>query len=149
MKIRELTEKECFALLPRARLVRLACAREGQPYVVPISLVYADVFLYGFTTAGQKVEWMRANPRVCVEWDEATSPLEWTSMVVLGTYEELPDVPEWRTERQRAHDLLAEGNVSWWQPGAVSDRLREPDHSLTPIYFRIRIGPVSGRRATS
>ena len=30
-------------------------------------------YLYSFSTVGQKIEWMRANPNVCVETDEVTN----------------------------------------------------------------------------
>lgn len=103
MQIRALSEKECFALLPRIGLGRLACAHEGQPYVIPIYLVYEQVFLYGFTTLGQKVEWRRVNPRVCVEWDQVVSEYDWTSVIISGQYEDLPDSFEYGQERQRAY----------------------------------------------
>ena len=72
MVIREMSKKECLRKLTGARLARLACSRENQPYVVPVYLACdeASGCLYGFTTPGQKIEWMRANPRVCVEVDE-------------------------------------------------------------------------------
>jgi len=88
-----MSQQECLQVLARARLARLACARENQPYVVPVYLAYheASGCLYGFTTPGQKVEWMRANPLVCVEVDEITDYDQWASVIVMGKYEESPD----------------------------------------------------------
>jgi hypothetical protein len=68
MQIEELTEEECFSALLRCRTARLACARENQPYIVPVYIVYdrsnpGNHVVYGWTTLGQKVEWLRANPR--------------------------------------------------------------------------------------
>jgi len=71
--IQKLTEEECFAFVQRVQLARLACARDGQPYIIPVYLVLKEIFLYGFTTPGQKIDWMRANPKVCVEWHEQVS----------------------------------------------------------------------------
>src|SRR5579863_5990062 len=95
MVIREMSTEACLRVLARARLARLACARENQPYVVPVYLVYheASGCLYGFTTPGQKVEWMRANPLVCVEVDEIAAYDQWVSVIALGRYEELPEIP--------------------------------------------------------
>jgi len=147
VQVQELTEEECFAFLQRVQLARLACAYEGQPYIIPVYLVLNEIFLYGFTTPGQKINWMRANPKVCVERDEVVSPVEWTSVVAFGEYEELPDTPERADERQFAYDLLREDRSLWWQPGLSSAELRGRD--LSPaVYFRIRIGPMTGRRAT-
>ena len=95
MVIREMSREECLRVLAGARLARLACAHENQPYVVPVYLAYheASGCLYGFTTPGQKVEWMRANPLVCVEVDEIAAYDQWVSVIAIGRYEELPETP--------------------------------------------------------
>jgi nitroimidazol reductase NimA-like FMN-containing flavoprotein (pyridoxamine 5'-phosphate oxidase superfamily) len=95
MVIHEISTEACLRVLARARLARLACARENQPYVVPVYLVHheASGCLYGFTIPGQKVEWMRANPLVCVEVDEIAAFDQWVSVIVTGRYEELPETP--------------------------------------------------------
>jgi nitroimidazol reductase NimA-like FMN-containing flavoprotein (pyridoxamine 5'-phosphate oxidase superfamily) len=93
MVIRELSKKECLLVLAGAKLARLACAHDNQPYVVPVYLIYDEVSgcLYGFTTPGQKIEWMRANPLVCVEVDEIAAHDRWVSVIAFGHYEELPE----------------------------------------------------------
>jgi nitroimidazol reductase NimA-like FMN-containing flavoprotein (pyridoxamine 5'-phosphate oxidase superfamily) len=95
MMIREMSREECLRVLARARLARLACAHENQPYVVPVYLTYdeASGCLYGFTSTGQKIEWMRANPLVCVEVDEIAAYDQWVSVIAIGRYEELPETP--------------------------------------------------------
>src|SRR5471030_2000254 len=93
MVIREMSRNECLRVLAGARLARLACAHENQPYIVPVYLAYdkASACLYGFTTPGQKIEWMRANPLVCVEVDQITAYDQWVSIIATGRYEELPE----------------------------------------------------------
>ena len=71
---------------------RLACAHQNQPYIVPIYFAYEPDHLYGFATLGRKVEWMRSNPLVCVQVDDVISHFRWSSVIVLGRYEELPDI---------------------------------------------------------
>ena len=66
MVITELTRQASLDLLTRAHLGRLACAQGNQPYVVPFYFVYYHDCLYGFSTVGQKIDWMRANPLVSV-----------------------------------------------------------------------------------
>jgi uncharacterized protein len=90
MNIREMSKEESLRVLAGAKLARLACAHENQPYVVPV-YHEASGCLYGFTTPGQKIEWMRANPLVCVEVDEVAAYDQWVSVVVIGRYEELPE----------------------------------------------------------
>ena len=38
MNIHEMTEEECRAMLSRRNVVRLACALNNQPYIVPIHI---------------------------------------------------------------------------------------------------------------
>ena len=89
MLISKMKSEECREFLARQGIGRLACTRDGQPYIVPIYFICESDHLYGFTTPGRKVEWMRENPLVCVQADEVVSEDKWTSIVVLGRYEEL------------------------------------------------------------
>jgi nitroimidazol reductase NimA-like FMN-containing flavoprotein (pyridoxamine 5'-phosphate oxidase superfamily) len=84
MLIREMYEKECRAVLERASLGRLDCSLNDQPYVVSVYLAYEADYIYFFSTVGQKIEWMRANPKVCVETDEIRGENEWLRVVALG-----------------------------------------------------------------
>jgi uncharacterized protein len=144
MLILEMTKTECSEVLQHASLVRLACVHDNQPYIVPMYVAFYERYIYGFTTLGQKLEWMRSNPLVCIEADEITSSDEWRSVVVLGRYEELPNKPEFETEQQFAFDLLRQRHSNWWKPGLVSIGPRDP---TGPLYYRIRIEHVTGRCA--
>jgi nitroimidazol reductase NimA-like FMN-containing flavoprotein (pyridoxamine 5'-phosphate oxidase superfamily) len=84
MLIKSMSKQESIELLMRTRLGRLACEYEGQPYVVPLSFACDKTYLYAFTTEGQKLTWMRANPRVCVEFDELVAEEDWATVVVIG-----------------------------------------------------------------
>jgi uncharacterized protein len=145
MLIHQLTDDECDAVLRRSNLGRLGCARDNQPYVVPIYFTYHVVtpdarYLYSFANLGQKIEWMRMNPLVCVEVDEVTDKLRWSSVIASGRFEELSQVdhPE---AADRAYDLLRQ-RPDWWQPaaGAASGQ-------YVPVVYRIRIASLTGRRA--
>lgn len=147
MQILELTNKECIKMLTRVRLGKLACSRDDQPYIVPIYFAYHERHLYSFGTSGQKIDWMRTNPQVCVEVDEIINRQDWTSVIVQGRYEELVDTPEWKPIRELAHDLL-QRQAMWWEPAYVrTPHLRAADE-LVPIYYRIKIDQVTGRRAS-
>jgi nitroimidazol reductase NimA-like FMN-containing flavoprotein (pyridoxamine 5'-phosphate oxidase superfamily) len=143
MLIREMTEQECREALGRRSVARLACARSNQPYIVPVHVDLEGEFLYGFATLGQKIEWMRLNPLVCLEVDEFMTDGQWISVVVFGHYEELPHTPEYDGPRSVAERLFQRHPV-WWQPASIPLATHE---QRTPIVFRIRIGRVSGRRA--
>lgn len=146
MFIHEMTVEECFHLLTHGTVGRLACAHENQPYVVPLNYAFDGRFIYGFTTLGQKVEWMRANPLVCFEVDKVTNSNQWLSVIVFGKYEELPDRPELEAARKQAHASLQK-RAMWWEPAFLSQDHRDRPNSLTPIFFRIRIDTITGHRA--
>src|SRR5687768_5661266 len=99
MNIQEMTQPECRAMLARRAVARLACARNNQPYVVPLHVDLEGDFIYGYATLGQKIEWMRQNPLVCLESDELITDRQWASVIVFGFYEELPNTSEHQESR--------------------------------------------------
>jgi nitroimidazol reductase NimA-like FMN-containing flavoprotein (pyridoxamine 5'-phosphate oxidase superfamily) len=145
MLVHELTPVECRDVLSRARLARLACARADQPYVVPISCTYDPHMncLFSFSAVGKKVQWMRENPKVCLEVEEVDDRFHWTTVVVFGRYDEIDDSPEQQHARHRALHLFQKQS-EWWLPGGASVAGHEP-HSI--VVYRIQIESVTGRRA--
>lgn len=146
--IHELSYQECRQVLKRASVGRLGCARDNQPYVVPVHFNFNDTYIYGFTTLGQKIEWMRSNPLVCLEVDEIISDQQWTSIIIFGRYEELPDTPEYFDARAHAYEFL-QRRAMWWEPGYMSQAHRDQPHSLVPIFYRIHVDSMTGHRATA
>jgi nitroimidazol reductase NimA-like FMN-containing flavoprotein (pyridoxamine 5'-phosphate oxidase superfamily) len=90
---------------------------------------------------------MRANPKVCVEADEVVSPQQWASVIVLGRYEELPNIPEWRGAREYARKKLLERNAIWWEPGYAKTILHDTERPLAAFFYRIHIVEITGHRA--
>ena len=147
MIIQKLSKKECLNFLKEMKFGRLGCVRDKQPYVVPIYFVCDEKYLYAFTTLGQKIRWMRENPLVCVEADQVIDHLHWTSVVVLGTYQELDDKVSLRGLREYALELL-QHRTMWWQPAVATTSDSESAERAAPrIFYRIRIDEISGRRA--
>ena len=145
MTINDISQNECLEILARASVGRLGCAFEDQPYVVPIYLAYEPGFIYVFSTYGKKIEWMRANPKVCVEVDEIASQSDWVSVVASGLYEELPE-PQFVDERAHARDLLQRKH-RWWVNALAERRISERDEAILPLFFRIHIKSVTGLRS--
>src|ERR1700677_1176379 len=146
MLVSELRSGECYELLARLGFGRLACARDNQPYIVPIYFAYEPERLYGFGTLGQKIEWMRSNPLVAVEADEVKSHIEWTSVVVRGRYEEFPETPEYADRRQQAQSVLEKRSL-WWQTGLAGGQTRGSFNRDLAVFYCIHIDEISGHRA--
>jgi uncharacterized protein len=142
MLIRELTSPECYDVLKRSSIARLGCARDNQPYVVPVHVYFDGDFLYSFATLGQKIEWMRENPRVCVQVDEIVDRTRWVTVIAFGRYEELLHMPSQEADRERAKELF-QSAPDWWQPAAANPR-RELRMAMI---YRIHIESVTGRLA--
>ena len=149
MFIHKMTRDECDEMLGHAKFGRLGCAHDNRPYVLPLNFTFdGNDYLYCFTTLGQKIDWMRSNPLVCFEVDEVKNQNQWSSVIVFGRYEELPDTPEFEVARTRAHEFLQK-RAMWWEPAYISQAHRDNPHSLTPVFFRIKMENVTGHRATS
>ena len=124
MLIHELTADECADVLSRTDLGRLGCCRFGQPYIVPIHFSFdrEELCAYAFSTVGQKIEWMRNNPKVCLEVEDITDKDHWTTVLVIGRYDEIGPDPDGTEARRRAERLLQQRR-EWWLPGAAKTRL--------------------------
>lgn len=143
--IQDMTREMSIYLLKSTHVGHLACAQGPQPYVTPFSFAYHENFIYSFATVGKKIEWMRANPLVCVEVEKIVSREEWQTVVIFGRYQELPETPEFYNERLVAHDLLAR-TAAWWEPGYVKTLHHGVGRPFHPIYFRILINEISGHQ---
>lgn len=144
--IQVLSGDECRTVLGRTSLARLACAKDNQPYIVPI-LCYFDAegdALYSVAAAGRKIEWMRANPKVAVEVSEITDRYHWVTVVAFGRFEELTESVADDHLRRRAHELFDQRH-EWWLPGMQKPA---PDAPAQTVVYRIRIDELSGRRAS-
>ena len=146
MRIDQLTDSECREILSCASLARLGCSLDNQPYVIPVGIAYEQDFLYVFATLGQKIKWMRSNPKVCIQVDELRGQSDWVSVIANGEYQELPE-PQFEDERNHARKLLQQRN-QWWLNAVAERRIRLRDEEIKPLFFRIRISTVTGLRAS-
>lgn len=145
MVINKMTEKQCLELLASASIGRLACSLDNQSYVVPVYFAYESDYIYVFSTFGQKIEWMRANPKVCMQVDEIADQTQWRSVVVNGCYQELPG-PRYSDERAHGRKLLGE-RYHWWLNALAERRMSSSDTSIEPLFFRIHIDSMTGLHA--
>ncbi len=141
MQIQKLTSRECRSEIERCGVGRVAFVRQGSPHIVPMRFSYDGSDLYGFSMLGEKIECMRENPFVCVEFDNQTSHFHWRSVIATGIYEELPESPANVDARQYALEVLQK-HAMWWQPATVAAR-----NAFVPILFRIRVTRLTGRQA--
>lgn len=111
--------------------------------MVPLHFVSRGHSLYSFSMMGQKEEWMRENPLVCFEVDDVRSFDDWTSVVVFGSYSELPE----RSDDARYAIELFQARPMWWEPGTARIPRSDNDRPSRPVFFRILMDRVTGRVA--
>jgi nitroimidazol reductase NimA-like FMN-containing flavoprotein (pyridoxamine 5'-phosphate oxidase superfamily) len=144
MVIHELSHDECVAVLEQAAVGHLACAHQAQPYIVPIQFTFdaAQHCAYAFSTEGQKITWMRMNPKVCLQVEEIIDKDRWTTVVALGRFEEIGHGPEMADARHHAERLVAR-REEWWLPAIATG---PGDENQGAVVFRIAIDTMTGRR---
>lgn len=145
MLIHDLDSDDCARLLTRTSLGHLACAKDGQPYVVPIHFSFDPErrCIYSLSTVGQKIRWMRGNPRVSLAVEDIADKDYWQTVIVSGTYEELGDTPEHAEARERCRQLFCE-RTEWWFPATAQRHARD---LRAVVLYRIRIERMTGREA--
>ena len=89
-----LSDDDARKLFESAKVMRLGCIVNGEPYVVPISCMLEGNYLYSHSLKGLKISALRENPRACVQVDEIDSDFSWRSAIAFGRFEELTNPDE-------------------------------------------------------
>ena len=135
MKI--LSNEDARQLFQRARVARLGCIVNGEPYVVPINCHLEGDYLYSHSLSGLKITGLSENPHACVQVDEIESDLRWRSAIAFGKYEKITKPNE------RAHvlsTLLRDFPMLTPVESAIAIDGSAPE----VIVFRIRIERLTG-----
>jgi nitroimidazol reductase NimA-like FMN-containing flavoprotein (pyridoxamine 5'-phosphate oxidase superfamily) len=132
-----LSNEEARRLLLTARVGRLGCIVNGEPYVVPINYYLEGDYLYSHSLPGLKITGLRENPNACVQVDEMETDLHWRSAIGFGKYEEITKP----TERADIFNRLLR---SFPMLTPVESALAVDGSAPEVIVFRIKIERVTG-----
>lgn len=94
IQVEEMRDSETEGLLGRVNYGHLACARDNQPYVVPIHYAYDRPNIYVYTTEGMKAEIIRDNPKICLQVEDVVDNTNWQSVIVMGEAEQITSLKE-------------------------------------------------------
>lgn len=139
-EVEELHNNEAEEVLERVGYGHFACARDNQPYVVPVHYVYDKPNIYIYTTEGMKTEIIKANPRICLQVEEVVDNGDWRSVIVTGQAEQILD----RNKREEAIKMIRSTNptlspaisIRW-----VDNWVREN----VEVVYRIKPDMMTGR----
>jgi len=132
-----LSHDEARKLFQVARIARLGCIVNGEPYVVPINCHLEDDCLYSHSLSGLKISGLRENPRACVQVDEVESDLHWRSALAFGKFEEI-------TKPNQREDVLGKIFRKFPLLTPVESAIAADGGGQEVIVFRIRIERLTG-----
>lgn len=132
-----LSDDEARKLFQVARVARLGCIVNGEPYVVPINFHFEDNCLYSHSLPGLKISGLREHPRACVQVDDIESDLRWRSAIAYGNFEEIAKSFE------RA-DVLSKLLKEFPMLTPVESAIAIDAAAPAVVVFRIRIDRLTG-----
>lgn len=143
----KLTDKQIEHVLHSQFIGRIGCCSEDRIYVVPVTYVYDNGYVYAHSKEGQKVKMMRKNPKVCFQVDTMENMTNWRSVILWGEYEELTTEKDQQTGMKIMIDRLA--------PIMTSETVRPSEHFSHPpeivekgfkaVAYRIKVKEKTGR----
>lgn len=135
--MKTLSDEDARRLFDLARVARLGCVVNGEPYVVPINCLMEGDYLYSHSLPGLKIQAMREHPRTCVQVDEIESDLHWRSAIAFGNYEEI-------TKPQERADVLTKLLRKFPLLTPVETAIAIDGAAQEVIVFRIHIERLTG-----
>jgi nitroimidazol reductase NimA-like FMN-containing flavoprotein (pyridoxamine 5'-phosphate oxidase superfamily) len=134
---RMLSEGEARELIAGAKIGRLGCVDNGEPYVVPINYLFEDGSIYSHSLPGRKIEALRAHPRACLQVDEIENDFEWRSVIAYGDFKEIRVQSDRRTVLSK---LLARFPLLTPVESTMAKDASAPDS----VVFRIIVDRITG-----
>ena len=80
-----LSAEQCWAVLGRNHVGRIAFLNEGLVDIEPVSYAAGDSWIFVRSAGGAKMEALAHTPYAAFEVDEAAGPFDWRSVVARGT----------------------------------------------------------------
>lgn len=143
----KLTNAQIEQVLHAECIGRIGCANGEKMYVVPVTYVYHEGFIYAHSREGEKIRMMRKNSNVCFQVDAMENMTNWRSVILWGKYEELNSEKDQEMGMKIMKDRLAPFQTSE-TVGPVKNPPHSPDvveKALRVVAYRIRITEKTGR----
>jgi len=142
----ELTREQCEHVLGHELVGRIGSHANGKVYIIPVTYVFFDGYVYAHSKEGMKIRMMRKNPKVCFEVESRESMRDWRTVILWGRYEELKTSAEQKKAMKILSDRLAPFALSESvRPTPYMDPPRQVVKERKPVVYRISIDEVTGR----
>lgn len=146
--MKDLSHKECIALLNENYIGHLGFIADGKPYTIPITFYYDQKdSILAYTGEGHKINAMRENPNVSIQVGDIENVQNWQSVLVHGVFEEV--------EGSEAKFLLhkfADGvksvvsKLEATNPQYISEVTSDVYASGITVVYRIKIEEITGKK---
>jgi nitroimidazol reductase NimA-like FMN-containing flavoprotein (pyridoxamine 5'-phosphate oxidase superfamily) len=147
-KDKEITDTDAIAsVIRKSTVCRLAMSDDGQPYVLPMSFGYKDGAVYFHCAPeGRKIDIIRKNPRVCIEFDvdcrlkTGDSACQWgfyfQSAIAFGVAAFIEDA----AEKRAALDIIMRhySSEAFTYPDSAIDKI---------VVIRVAVTELTGKAA--
>jgi len=144
-----LSAADIDAILIEGQVGYLALSRGNQPYLVPLNFLYEDGFIYFHCALrGRKIDYIRANPRVCFQTGETGGIISgenpcshnyhYRSVIVEGNVEEIIS----EAEKENILRLL----TAKYSTRQMADGEISANRIATTGVYRINPATISGKR---
>ncbi len=131
-------------IFERGQLAHLGCYANKEVYIVPITYVYLEGFLYSHSQPGKKIKMMRKHPDICIQVEEVQNYFQWKSAIAWGRYEELEG-----DQAAAAMRLIIRKIAKNMNERQISELEVDLEAMLeTAVIYRMRIKKATGRFET-
>ncbi len=142
----ELNEIQIRNILLSHTVGRIGCINGNKPYIVPVTYIYEENYIYSQTNEGLKLDMMRQHKEVCFQVDMIIDMANWQSVMIEGEFEELrgqPAIAARDNLYNRIFPLLTSATIHPHEHEVTG----EPDNSnrVKPVMYRIKIKKMTGR----
>ena len=139
-KIGFLSSEDSIKLLANGKYAHLACQADGELYLVPITYIFDDNYIYCHSSPGKKIELMRKNPNICIQVEEKKDSLCWESVITWGKFEELKGAEATKVAKQLIKKF---GETGLRDSDSLESQLSTQLEMA--ILFRMKIDKITGR----
>lgn len=141
-----LTNDQIEHVLRSALIGRIGCCGKKDVYVVPVTYVFDEKYIYAHSREGMKVQMMRKNPHVCFEVDSIEGMTNWRCVIVRGLFQELKTEKDKTKGLKILRDRLMPYLLSeTMRPKGMDQAPEKVEKDFKPVIYRIQITHMTGR----
>jgi len=141
-----LNNDQIDVVLQTAMVGRIGCSSIDKIFIIPVTYVYDNGYIYAHSKEGTKVQLMRQNPKVCFQVDAIENMCNWRSVIVWGSYEELKNEKEQQAAMSkltsRLMPFITSDTVHPFQGRQTGEQIEK---GYKAVAYRIKVEEKTGR----